>query len=88
MNKHAEWLKKHIRFESELPSLSTIKRVIGMIIPSELEEVLNASLKRYLYTNKTYYEDEDITIKDLKSMDGKTANSSDRKTSKNSCNTL
>lgn len=83
MNKHVEWLKKHIRFESELPSLSTIKRVIGLIIPSELEEVLNASLKRYLYTNKNYYEDKDITIKDLKSMDGKTANSSDRKTSKN-----
>lgn len=37
----------------------------------------------YLYTNKNYYEDKDITIKDLKSMDGKTANSSDRKTSKN-----
>ncbi len=83
MNKHAEWLKKNIMFETGLPSLSTIKRVIGMINPYELEEVLNASLKMYLYTNKTYYEDKDIVIKDLKSMDGKTANCSDREKSKN-----
>lgn len=83
MNKHAEWLKKHIKFEAGLPSLSTIKRVIGMIIPTELEEVLNSSLKMYIYTNKIYYEDNDIVINDLKSMDGKTANSSNRKQSKN-----
>lgn len=82
MNKHVEWLAKHIRFDAGLPSLSTIKRVIGMLIPSELEEVLNSSLKTYLYRNKTYYEDEDIIVNDLKSMDGKTANSSDRKESK------
>ncbi len=82
MNKHTQWLTNHIRFEAGLPSLSTIKRVIGMLIPSELEEVLNSSLKTYLYTNKTYYEDEDIIVNDLKSMDGKTANSSDRKKSK------
>lgn len=83
MHKHEEWLKQHIRLDSGLPSLSTIKRVIGMIIPSELEDTLNSSLKMYLYRNNVYYEDNDITIQDLKSMDGKTANSSDRKKSKN-----
>lgn len=83
MIKHAVWLNKYIYFEYGLPSLSTIKRVIGMIIPSELEEVLNECLKMYIYSNNNYYEDEEIIIKDLKSMDGKTANSSDRKTSKN-----
>lgn len=83
MNKHREWLNKYIIFDSGFPSLSTIKRVIGMINPVELENVLNDSLKMYIYTNKIYYKDNDLIIEDLKSMDGKTANSSDRKDSKN-----
>lgn len=83
MNKHKEWLNKHINFEFGFPSLSTIKRVIGMIVPKELENVLNECLKTYIYKNNNYYEDDEITVKDLKSMDGKTANSSDRKKSKN-----
>lgn len=83
MQKHTVWLNKYIHFEFGLPSLSTIKRVIGMIIPSELAEILNECLKMFIYTNKNYYEDKEFIIKDLKSMDGKTANSSDRKSSKN-----
>lgn len=83
MNKHSKWLNKFIKFDFGLPSLSTIKRVIGMINPKELEITLNSCLKKYLYTSKPYYEDNDIKIYDLKSMDGKTANSSDRKKSVN-----
>lgn len=83
MNKHIEWLSKYVSFDFGIPSLSTIKRVIGMINHQELEYVLNNSLKQYLYKKSNYYEDNDIIIKDLKSMDGKTANSSDRKNSKN-----
>ena len=83
MWKHAEWLHKHIYYESGLPSLSTIKRVIGMINPKELEHVCNETFHVFIKRNDTYYKDEDITINDVKSMDGKTANSSDRTQSKN-----
>lgn len=82
MLKHSAWLDKHIKFDSGLPSLSTIKRVIAMINPKELKIILNETLKQYLYKNTNYYSDDDINVKDLKSMDGKVANSSDRKNSK------
>ena len=83
MLKHTKWLHKHVHYESGIPSLSTIKRVIGMINPKELEQVCNETLHVFIKRNETYYKDEDITINDLKSMDGKTANSSDRTQSKN-----
>lgn len=82
MYKHSKWLEKHINFDSGLPSLSTIKRVIAMINSKELETILNETLKQYLYKNTNYYSDTDIYIKDLKSMDGKVANASDRRNSK------
>lgn len=82
MLKHSVWLDKHIKFDSGLPSLSTIKRVIAMINPKELETILNETLKQYLYKNTNYYSEDTICVKDLKSMEGKVANSSDRKNSK------
>ena len=82
MLKHSAWLDKHIKFDLCLPSLSTIKRVIAMISPKKLEIILNETLKQYLYKNTNYYSDDDINVKDLKLMDGKVANSSDRKNSK------
>ena len=82
MLKHSAWLDKHIKFDLCLPSLSTIKRVIAMISPKKLEIILNETLKQYLYKNTNYYSDDDINVKDLKLMDGKIANSSDRKNSK------
>lgn len=82
MLKRQDWLEKHIKYDSGLPSLSTIKRVIGMINPRELEELCNDSFKIFLTNNEPYYKDENLVIEDIKSMDGKTANSSDRKTSK------
>ena len=84
MNKHIEWLLEYIHFDSGLPSLSTIKRVIGMINPLELEDMCNESLKVFLESNNDcFYKDMNYTIKDMKVMDGKTANSSDRKSSEN-----
>lgn len=84
MNKHIEWLLKYIHFDSGLPSLATIKRVIGMINPKELEDMCNESLKVFLKSNdEFFYKDINYTINDMKAMDGKTANSSDRKSSKN-----
>lgn len=39
MKKRFEWLNKHIKFENGLPSISTVKRVIGFINPKELDRV-------------------------------------------------
>lgn len=81
--RHYEWLDKHIKFENGIPSLSTIKRVISFINSKQLEILCMQSIKNFLEDNKPYYEDEDLTIEDIKSMDGKTANASDRKSSMN-----
>ena len=83
MCKHYEWLNKHIQFENGLPSISTVKRVVSFINPSELEQICVNSVKSYLKENAPIYQDEEIEIDDIKTMDGKTANSSDRKKSKN-----
>lgn len=81
MHKHKEWIYKHILLDNGLPSLSTIKRVIGMINPRELENICVGALSIFIYNNEVYYKDEDIEVKDIKTMDGKTANSSDRSNS-------
>ncbi len=82
MCKHYEWLNNHIKFENGLPSISTVKRVIAFINPKEMELVCKEATKSYLKTKSNIYEDKDITIQDIKAMDGKTANSSDRNSSK------
>jgi len=83
MNVHKKWIEKNITLDYGLPSLSTIKRVIGMIIPNELEVLCNTVLYRYFLNEEPYYKDDDLEIKDLKAIDGKTCNSSDRKSSAN-----
>lgn len=80
--KHYKWLDKHIKYDNGLPSLSTIKRVISFINPNELEKLCVESIKTFLKNNKPLYEDVNLIIDDIKTMDGKTANSSDRKSSK------
>ncbi len=82
MEKRYEWLEKHIKFENGLPSLSTVKRVIGFINPKELERMCIESLKKFLKNNEPLYKEGFFEIRDIKAMDGKTANSSSRKTSK------
>ena len=83
MTQHYEWLNKHIHFESGLPSLSTVKRVIGFINPKQLEEVCVDIFKSFLKKNEPLYRDGYFVIEDIKPMDGKTANSSNRNKSKN-----
>ncbi len=82
MEKRYEWLEKHVKFENGLPSLSTVKRVIGFINPKELETMCIESLKNFLKNNEHLYKEGFFEIRDIKTMDGKTANSSSRKTSK------
>lgn len=82
MLKHYKWLDKHIKYDNGLPSLSTIKRIISFINPGELEKLCIESIKTFLKNNDPIYKDVNLFIEDIKSMDGKTANSSARKSSK------
>ncbi len=79
---HFEWLSKYIKFENGMPSLSTIKRVISFINPKELEDILVESVKTFNENNKPIYQLGLFKIKDIKTTDGKVANSSGRKKSK------
>lgn len=80
---HYEWLKEYIALEYGLPSISTIKRIISMLNPKEVEEMCNSVFFKFVKSTKeTLYIKEDIKIKDIISLDGKTANSSKRTTYK------
>lgn len=83
MKEHYNWLNERINFENGLPSLSTIKRVIGFINPKHLEELCTNIMEAFLKKNTPLYKEGFFVIEDIKAMDGKTANSSDRITSKN-----
>ena len=83
MLKHYNWLNENIKFDNGMPSLSTIKRVVSFINPKELEKVCVCSIKSFIKKKKPLYQDKEIIIEDIKAMDGKTANASDRKSSKN-----
>ena len=82
MDKHYEWLEKHIGYENGKPSKSAITRVIAFVNPEEIERVCTTLLGKFLKKNKNIYQNNRIGIEDIKSMDGKTANSSDRLNSK------
>lgn len=82
MQKHFEWLDRHIKFDNGLPSLSTVKRVIAFVNPKELENICLDSLQEFLKNNEPLYRNKYFVIEDIKSIDGKTANSSDRISSK------
>ena len=47
MKRHFDWLNKQIKFESGLPSISTVKRVMAFINPKELENICLQSLKTF-----------------------------------------
>lgn len=83
MKKHFSWLNKHIKFENGLPSISTVKRVAAIINPKELEQLCVDNMNKFLIDNEPIFRDKYFVINDIKSMDGKTANSSDRKSSAN-----
>ena len=79
---HYEWLKKYLTFADGLPSLSTFKRIISIINPKELEEICNEVFFKFIksYNNDLLYKDINLEIRDINSLDGKTANSSNRNT--------
>ena len=79
---HYEWLKKYLTFADGLPSLSTFKRIISIINPKELEEICNEVFFKFIksYNNDLLYKDVNIEIRDINSLDGKTANNSNRNT--------
>ena len=79
---HFEWLNNHIKFENGMPSLSTIKRVISFINPKELESLLVEAVKTFNQNNEPIFKLELFEIEDIKSADGKVANLSGRKVSK------
>ena len=78
---HYKWLNKHLELNYGLPSISTIKRVISFINPKELEEMCNEVFFEFVKKIKVpIYNKPDITIEDIHSLDGKTANNSKRNT--------
>lgn len=83
MFKHFNWLDKHIHFDNGIPSISTLRRVISFINPKDLEQLCVNVMNKFLKNNECFYKSNDFIIEDIKSMDGKTANSSNRKSSKN-----
>lgn len=62
MQKHFEWLDKHIKFDNGLPSLSAIKRVISFINPKELETICLDSLRDFLKNNEPTYQDKRMSF--------------------------
>lgn len=82
MNRHYEWLDKYVGYENGKPSKSAIQRVVAFVNSKELENVCLRVLSKFLTKNRSIYKDKKIEIDDIKSMDGKTANSSNRKKSK------
>ena len=83
MCKHFNWLDRHIHFDNVMPSISTLRRVISYIKPADLEQLCVKVMNNFLKNNAPLYQNGDLIIEDIKPMDGKTANSSDRKSSKN-----
>ena len=82
LDRHYKWLSKNVGYENGKPSKSAITRVLAFIDPKELEIVCTKVFKKFLEKNKKIYTGKKIEIEDIKSMDGKTANSSDREQSK------
>lgn len=81
--KHYKWLNKYINFDNGMPSLSTIKRVISFINTKELETMLVNAVRSFNSTNEPIYKMGFFEIDDIYSTDGKTANASGRRDSKN-----
>lgn len=79
--KHYKWLSKYVELDYGLPSISTIKRIISILNPKELEEMCNNTFLSFIKKTKEYvYVKEDIKIVDINTLDGKTANNSSRNT--------
>ena len=74
---HYDWLIKKLKLDFGIPSISTIRRVISMIKPKELENLCNEIFFEYVREKDDIYDDENLRIIDIYSLDGKTANGSE-----------
>ena len=77
INVHYEWLLKKLKLYNGIPSISTIRRVISIINPKELELLCNEIFFKYIKEEKNIYDNEELVITDILSLDGKTANGSE-----------
>ena len=78
---HYNWLIKKLKLENGIPSISTIRRVISIINPKELEILCNEVFFKYIENEENIYNDNDFVITDIYSLDGKVANGSEVNTS-------
>lgn len=74
---HYNWLKRKLKLDIGIPSISTIRRVISIINPKELEILCNEVFFKYINNKENIYSDNDLIITDIYSLDGKTVNGSE-----------
>lgn len=74
---HYNWLKRKLKLDNGIPSISTIRRVISIINPKELEILCNEVFFKYINNKENIYSDNDLIITDIYSLDGKTVNGSE-----------
>lgn len=79
---HYEWLTRKLSMDYGIPSISTIRRVVSILKPNELESLCNEIFFKYVNYEENIYEDSNLKIVDVYSLDGKTANGSEVNTSK------
>jgi predicted transposase YbfD/YdcC len=81
MTVHFDWLIEKLNLEYGTPSISTIRRVVSIIKPKELENLCNEIFFKYIKKEEDVFNDNDLRIADIYSLDGKTANGSEVNTS-------
>lgn len=74
---HYDWLVNKLKLDYGIPSISTIRRVISIIKPAELETLCNNIFFKFVDSKGNIYNDGDLVITDIYSLDGKTANGSE-----------
>lgn len=78
---HFDWLMETLNLEYGMPSISTIRRVVSIIKPKESENLCNEIFFKYIKKEENIFNDNDLRIADIYSLDGKTANGSEINTS-------
>ena len=78
---HFDWLMEKRNLEYGMPSISTIRRVVSIIKPKELEILCNEIFFKYIKKEEDIFNDNDLRIADIYSLDGKAANGSEVNTS-------
>ena len=78
---HYDWLIEKLNLDYGMPSISTIRRVVSIIDPKELEDLCNEIFFKYIKKEEAMFSDNKLKIEDIYSLDGKTANGSEVNTS-------